>query len=322
MFIILIISILVSLLIGEVNFSLQEIINIFQNKSSIEYTILKNVRLPRILLAVSVGGSLSISGVILQGIYKNSLVEPYTLGISGGASLGVAIAIVFNMSNMIGIYALPISGFLGAIFTSFMVYVLSMKNSYSNMSKMLLIGVMISFMSSSILMLLMSISTTENLHSIMFWIMGSLGESDWTLVMNVFYASILGLIITYLFSNQLNAFRLGQAKAKHLGVNTAFTIKILFIISSILTGISVSIAGVIGFVGFVIPHVIRLIIGTDYRFLIPAAFLGGSVFLIISDTIARTIISPNELPVGVITGIIGGLLFIYMMSDKYKISRG
>ncbi len=313
-------SVLIALSIGEISFSLKDLIEVLSNKSGIEYTIITKIRLPRIILGIAVGGALSLSGVILQGVYRNPLVEPYTLGISGGASLGVAFTIVFNLNMVLGIYILPISGFIGAVITTFLVYILAVRKSYFNINRMLLIGVMISFMSSSVMMFLMSTTTSENLNSIIFWIMGSLDEPNILLIYFVLYVSIAGLIITYLFANPLNALRLGETKAKHLGLNTTFTIRALFVIASILTGISVSVVGVIGFVGLIIPHVLRMIIGSDYRHLLIASFLGGSIFLVISDVIARTIISPNELPIGVITGMIGGLVFIVIMSrSKFNI---
>jgi len=314
MFILLIIVSFIALSIGEINFTPAELITVFKNRSGIEYTIVNNIRLPRIILGIAVGGALSLSGVILQGVYRNPLVEPFTLGISGGASLGVALTIIFNLNLMIGIYMLPLSGFIGAVLTTFLVYMLAVRKNYYNINRMLLIGVMISFMSSSTMMFLMSTTTAENLHSIIFWIMGSLDEPNIILVKVVFYTSIAGLFISYLLANPLNALRLGESKAKHLGVNTTFTIRALFILASILTGISVSVAGVIGFVGLIIPHLIRMMIGSDYRLLLISSFLGGSIFILISDIIARTIIAPNELPIGVITGMIGGLVFIIVMS--------
>ncbi len=320
MFVLLIIVALLALSIGEINFTLAELIEIFKNKSGIEYTIINNIRLPRIILGIAVGGALSLSGVILQGVYRNPLVEPYTLGISGGASLGVAVTIIFNLNLIIGVYMLPLSGFIGAVITTFLVYVLAVRKNYYNINRMLLIGVMISFMSSSAMMFLMSITTTENLNSIIFWIMGSLDEPNTLLVKVVLYISLAGLVISYLLANPLNALRLGESKAKHLGVNTTFTIRALFILASVLTGISVSVAGVIGFVGLIIPHLLRLFIGSDHRLLLIASFLGGSIFILISDIIARTIIAPNELPIGVITGMIGGLVFIIVMSrSKMKV---
>ena len=303
-------SIIVSLSIGEINLSLPNLIHILSTKSGIEYTILSKVRLPRILLGLAVGGSLSLSGAILQGIYRNPLVEPYTMGISGGAALGVAIAITFGLNLHLGSYILPIFGFSGA-------FIMSSKRRKLNINKMLLIGVMISFIASSAIMFLMATTTSENLQSIIFWIMGSLDNPDLTLIKIALYASIIGLFVTYLFANPLNALHIGESKAKHLGINTQLSISILYIITSILTGISVAITGVIGFVGLVIPHIMRLIIGSDYRILLISSFLGGGIFIILCDLISRTIIAPNELPIGVITGLIGGVIFIIALS-KHK----
>ena len=307
------ISIVISLSSGEVKISWIQLPEIFSDKTSIEYTVLTKIRLPRLILAIAIGGGLSLSGAILQGIYRNPLVEPYTLGISGGAALGVAIAIVFGF-HAASFIILPISGFIGAMITLFLVYFLSVKKGGLSVNSMLLIGVMVSFVASSAMMFLMSITTTDNLQSIVFWVMGSLDESNMTLINIAFYSSVAGLGLTYFFAQPLNALRLGEMRAKHLGINTKVTVKLLFLVASLLTGIAVSVAGVIGFVGLVIPHLIRLVIGNDYRILIGSSFIGGAIFLILSDTIARTIISPNELPIGVITGFVGGLVFIVVLS--------
>ena len=309
----LVISVVISLSSGEVKISWLKLPEIFSDKTGIEYTVLLKIRLPRIILAIAVGGGLSLSGAILQGIYRNPLVEPYTLGISGGAALGVAVAIVFGF-HAASFIVLPISGFIGAMITLFLVYFLSIKKGGLSVNSMLLIGVMVSFVASSAMMFLMSITTTDNLQSIVFWVMGSLDESNMMLIKIAIYSSLAGLILTYFFAQPLNALRLGEMRAKHLGINTKVTVKLLFVVASLLTGIAVSVAGVIGFVGLVIPHLIRLIIGNDYRILIGSSFIGGAIFLILSDTIARTIISPNELPIGVITGFVGGLVFIVVLS--------
>ncbi|WP_167618466.1 FecCD family ABC transporter permease [Maribellus sediminis] len=318
----LLVSVAVALLSGEIDLKLVDLPTILARKSGVEYAVLTKIRLPRILLAVAVGGGLSLSGAILQGIYRNPLVEPYTLGISGGAALGVSIAIVFGL-NAFSFLVLPLFGFAGAIVTLFLVYFLSIKRDGLNINSMLLIGVMISFVSSSAMMFLMSTTTTDNVQNIVFWVMGSLDEPNEMLIKIALFSSLFGLILTYFFAQPLNALRLGQAKAKHLGINTALTVRILFFLASLLTGIAVSIAGVIGFVGLVIPHLIRLIIGNDYRVLLGGSFLGGAIFLVLSDTIARTIIAPNELPIGVITGLIGGVVFIVILSrsrSKFRLN--
>lgn len=309
----LLVSVVISLSSGEVKVSLTQLPEILTNKTGIEYMVLTKIRIPRLVLAIAVGGSLSLSGAILQGIYRNPLVEPYTLGISGGAALGVAIAIVFGL-NTVSFISLPLFGFAGALLTLFVVYFLSVKRGGLSINSMLLIGVMVSFVASSAMMFLMSITTTDNLQSIVFWVMGSLDESNNLLIKIAIYSSLAGLLLTYFFAQPLNALRLGEVKAKHLGINTNITIKLLFFVASLLTGIAVAVAGVIGFVGLVIPHLVRLVIGNDYRILIAGSFLGGSIFLILCDTIARTIISPNELPIGVITGFAGGLVFIVVLS--------
>jgi iron complex transport system permease protein len=318
----LIISIIISLSSGEVKISWLQLPEILSNKDSLEYTVLAKIRIPRLILAISVGGALSLSGAILQGIYRNPLVEPYTLGISGGAALGIAVAIVFGFQTF-SYLVLPVFGFGGAIVTLFLVYFLSIRKGGLSINSMLLIGVMVSFVASSAMMFLMSITTTDNIQRIVFWVMGSLEQTNVLLIRIAFYTAISGLILTYFFAQPLNALRLGEVKAKHLGINTNVTIKLLFFVASLLTGVAVSVAGVIGFVGLVIPHLVRLIIGNDYRIIIGSSFLGGAIFLILSDTLARTIISPNELPIGVITGFVGGLVFIVVLSrskSKFKLN--
>lgn len=313
--VVLITAILLSLTIGEIDISVFELPKyIGKQGESIVYSIMNKIRLPRILLGLAVGGALSLSGVILQGIYRNPLVEPYTLGISGGGALGVALVIVFGLHHAIGSFMLPLAGFIGALVTIVLVYSLSLRNGKIHIQSMLLIGVMISFIVSSAMMLLMALTTTENLHGIIFWIMGSLDEPDITLIHGALLVSLVGLVISYLFVQPLNALRLGETKARHLGINTEISIRILFILASLMTGMCVAVAGVIGFVGLIIPHLMRLMVGSDYRVLLLCSFLGGSAFLIFSDLIARTIISPNELPIGVITGIIGGTVFVVVLS--------
>ena len=313
--VLLVASVILSLSVGEMNLGFFDIFSILgKGHSSMEYTIITQIRLPRVLLGIAVGGALSLSGVLLQGVYRNPLVEPYTLGISGGASLGVAFAIVFGLHQSIGSFVLPLSGFSGAFLIIFLVYSISSRHGRINIQSMLLTGVMISFIASSSMMLLMAITSAENLHGIIFWIMGSLDEPDMSLIYVALVIAFASLAVSYLFVQPLNALRLGEEKAKHLGINTDTTIKLLFLMASMLAGVCVAVAGVIGFVGLIIPHLMRLLVGSDYRILLVSSFVSGSIFLVLSDVIARTIISPNELPIGVITGIAGGIVFLLMMS--------
>ena len=312
------VSIILSLTVGELKIPVSKLFSILNSQeNTLEYTILTKLRIPRAILGLSVGGALSLSGLILQGVYRNPLVEPYTLGISGGATIGITVVIIKNFSTRLNGLMLPIAGFTGALGTILMVYFLSIRKGKININSMLLIGVMVSFVSSSVMMLLMSLTTSDNLHGIIFWIMGSLEEPDSFLINIMFYTSVAALLLTYLFVQPLNALRLGEEKARNLGINTDLSIRILFVISSLLTGIAVSVAGVIGFVGLIIPHIIRYIIGPDYRILIFSSYIGGAAFMLLCDIIARNIIAPNELPIGVITGIAGGTIFIAALKKTH-----
>jgi len=292
------------------------VIAMTQGPNTIEHGILFTIRLPRILLGFAVGGSLSLAGVILQGMFRNPLVEPYTLGISGGAALGVALNIVVRISHHFGIFSLPVSGFSGAAVVSFLVYFLGVRKGTLKTDSFLLTGVMISFVSSAMMMLLMSFARSEDLHGIVLWMMGSLEEPDRFLLQSELIVAMLGLAASYLFVFDLNAFGLGEEEALHLGVNTERSKRMLFILAAVLTGFAVSVAGIIGFVGLVVPHFVRIFLGGDHRILLIGSFLSGAIFLILCDTLARTVIAPLELPVGVITGILGGTLFVYAITRR------
>ena len=315
--VILILVSLVSLCTGSAGIALKNIPHIlFYGKGSTDHSILVGIRLPRIILGLSIGGALSLAGTLLQGMFKNPLVEPYTLGISGGASLGVCINILFKFYSKIGIIAYPLSGFFGASLVIFLVYSLNNKTRNIQSNRMLLTGVMISYVASSLVMLLMAISKSDDLQNIVLWIMGSLDEPNTVLIKIALFGSLAGLVVSYFFCFDLNALLLGEDEAANLGVNTTRTKKFLFITASFLTGLSVSVAGIIMFAGLIVPHFMRMIAGPDHRILLISSFLAGAAFLVLCDVVARVIISPLELPVGVITGIIGGIVFIWALSRK------
>lgn len=308
---------ILALCTGSAGIELKTIPNILLNgKGTADYSILIGIRLPRIILGMSIGGALSLAGTLLQGMFRNPLVEPYTLGISGGASLGVCINILFKLYSVIGIIAYPLSGFLGASLVIFLVYSLNSGAQHIRSNRMLLTGVMISYVASSLVMLLMAISKSDDLHNIVLWIMGSLDEPNTVLIRITFFGSLAGLVVSYFFCFDLNAMMLGEEEAANLGVNTTRTKKILFITASFLTGLSVAVAGIIMFVGLIVPHFMRMMTGPDHRILLVSSFMAGAIFLTLCDIIARVIISPLELPVGVITGIIGGVMFIWALSRK------
>ena len=306
-----------SLCVGSSGIPLKRILwVIFKGKGSYEYSILFDIRMPRIILGFAAGGILSLSGVILQGMFRNPLVEPYTLGISGGAALGISLVIALKLTWILGALTLPFAGFLGAVLVLLFIYFFAVKKEIVNTQSLLLTGVMVSFVASSLIMLIMAVCRAEDLHGIIFWIMGSLEEPDWMLIKILLIVSILGLGVSYLFATHLNAFALGEDEAQHLGINVQLTKKLLFLLASLLVGCCVALVGIIGFVGLVIPHFVRIFFSNDHKFLLIGSFLTGASFLILSDTLARTVISSIELPVGVITGILGGSLFIYMLMKK------
>ncbi len=282
-------------------------------KSGIDRTILLDLRLPRVAIGFCVGGILSVAGAILQAMFKNPLVEPYTLGISGGAALGVVFGMFLGVSVF---FWLPFCGFLGALVVMFLVYLFSMKKGYVSLDKMLLIGVMISFISSSLVLFIEALVSPAKLSGIVYWMMGSLQWVSKTGLGVISVLSALVFFVSFMLSVYLNAMSLGEEDAKYLGVDVEKVKVAVFLIASLATGLSVSYVGIIGFVGLVVPHFFRITFSRDYRILLPLAFFGGGSFLIICDSVARSIVSPIELPVGVITGIIGGSAFIWVLSRR------
>ncbi|MCX8023153.1 MAG: iron ABC transporter permease [Syntrophorhabdaceae bacterium] len=311
-FLCLLFSFILALVTGSVSVSFETILSILKGDyTGLESTILLDVRIPRIILGLAVGGALSIAGVILQSMFRNPLVEPYTLGISGGAALGASLCVILKARGIVPDISMPVAGFIGAISVIIPLYLINIRSGFLKMEGLLLTGVMISFIASSLVMLLLAISRAEELHGIVFWIMGSLEETEWSLISIALFVSITCLFLSYLFANAMNAFVLGEEEAANLGIDVERTKKILFLLASILTGCSVAVSGIIGFVGLVVPHFVRLATGGDHRIMLILSYITGAAFLILSDTLARTVISPIELPVGVITGIAGGIIFIY-----------
>ena len=279
------------------------------------YNILLKIRMPRLILGMATEAPLSLAAPFSRGCSAIPWWSPIPWGISGGASLGVCLNILFKWHLILGIIAYPLSGFLGPL--------PSLPWSTSSASERawsrpipccsprddqlcLLLPVM----------LLMAVSKSDELQTIVFWIMGSLDETNLTLIKICCAGSVTGLVISLMFCLDLNALALGEEEALNLGINIERSKKVLFVTASILTGISVSVGGIIMFAGLIVPHFMRLTVGSDHRILLPGSFLAGAAFLTLCDVIARTVIAPLELPVGVITGIIGGVVFIYVLTRK------
>ncbi|PRX31104.1 iron complex transport system permease protein [Orenia metallireducens] len=314
LFILLILSIIVALSLGTVKIPI--ITGIKGGLTTIEQTIIYKIRLPRILLAALVGMALSTSGVVFQGIFKNVMADPYIIGVSSGASLGVSLAINFGLIYYWrGISSLALFAFLGGIITSFLVYSLAKTKGRIPTSTLLLSGIAVSFFLSSLVSLVM-ILDSGNLQKVFYWLMGSLANGSWQEVKMILPAIILGFLIVYFLADNLNILLLGEETAYYLGVEVERIKLLLLVAGSLLASMAVAVSGIIGFVGLVVPHVLRLILGPNHRILLPASALGGAILLIVTDTIARTILAPTELPVGIITALCGAPFFIYLLQKR------
>ncbi len=281
-------------------------------------SILLNVRLPRVLAVLLTGASLSVCGAAMQGLLKNPLADGSTLGVSTGASLGAAVAIVFGIT----VPSLPFAGtmltaILFAFFSLILVLTLAYRLDYSlSTATIILLGVIFSMFASSLLSLLITFSH-DKAKSVIFWTMGSLAGSSYLNVLVLLVALAVCGTVLFSLSRELNAFSLGEEHARHIGVNVRRTKLMILITVSVLIGVCVSIGGTIGFVGLVTPHMVRLLVGPNHRKLIPASLFGGASFLMLCDLAARTLLRPTELPLGVVTSLIGAVVFVII----YRSSR-
>lgn len=304
--IILLFAIAGSFFLGSVLISPQDIF-----KSQIFWQI----RLPRILLSALVGLLLAVSGVILQGVLRNPLADPYILGISAGGAVGAALSMVLGAQFVVlGMSSIPASAFIFSLFAVFMVYRLSQVAGKAAPETLILAGVALSAFCAAILSLIIIIS--GNLQSIYFWLLGSLSAASWGNVLTVLPYVLIGIGAAYFFSKELNALLLGEEMASTLGVNIEKTQLLLIGTASLMTAAAVSVSGLIGFVGLIIPHWIRLIIGPNHRNLIPVSALSGMLLMVVADTIARTVLAPMEIPIGIIMSLLGAPFFLYLLRRR------
>jgi len=301
-----------SMLSGAGDISLIELFKaLFSKTDDNTFIIINHIRLPRFILAVVSGAGLAASGCIFQGILRNPLADPFTLGISGGSAFGASLAFAFGLAAVCWIY-IPLAAFMGAMLAIFLVYALNIKKGFDSNS-MILSGVVASYIFSAAVMLIFAILSSDKLFSAFMWLMGNLSSFDERLLMPVTIIITAGIAVLCLFGNLINVITLGEQKSSSLGINTARTVKYIFLLSSLITASAVSCCGVIGFVGLMMPHITRKFVGNDHRILIPASAFAGAVFLPVCDTLSRTLLAPVEIPVGVITSIVGGLFFIILL---------
>jgi len=282
--------------------------------SETDRAIILSLRLPRAILAGLVGAGLSVSGATFQALLRNPLADPYILGVSSGAAVGAIIAILLGLSTFS--FGLPLISFLGALLTVLVVFYFGRQDGKIHPNTLLLAGVIIGSFLSALIMFFISVSQKEELHTIIFWLMGDFGFSNARAILIIFPYILLGFFLLYLRSRHLNLILSGEDNAVQLGVDVEKLKLVSYLSASLITAASVSVCGLIGFVGLIVPHAVRLIFGPDHRLLIPASALIGASFLIASDTVARTLLAPTELPVGVITAAFGGPFFIYLLRTR------
>lgn len=308
-----------SILLSKVPFINEKIK--FQEIIESHEIIIWNIRLPRIILAGFVGMGLSVVGAAFQGIFKNPMADPYVIGISSGAGLGATITIVLGLNtHFLGFGFTTIGSFAGAIITVLLVYKIAKTGTNLPTVTLLLAGIAVSQLWSSLMSILM-IFNKDKIEKIIFWVMGSVSTASWKQVVLVIPVVLVGCILLYTFSRDLNVMLMGDETAKTLGIETERVKKLLVILCSLIIGTVVSVSGLIGFVGLIIPHIIRMLIGPDHRVVVPFSALGGSIFLIICDTLSRTLVAPSEIPVGAVTALFGAPYFIYLLDKHKKVKR-
>ncbi len=283
--------------------------------------IIQNIRLPRIILGLIVGASLSVAGTSFQALLRNPLADPYVLGVSSGAALGAILSLIAEphlvLPPAFGALLTPLCAFLGAAVTITAVYLLGRRQGQIESNTLLLGGVITASFLSAVIVFLMSSVNSSNTRGMVFWLMGSLSTSFqksiyWFLAAGFFIATS----VIYSTANDLNILLAGEKEAMHLGVDVRHVRFVVYLAASLLTGLAVSVSGAVGYVGLIVPHVMRLMFGSDHRTLLPTSALGGAIAVVVADTLARIVVAPNELPVGAVTAVVGAPLFIYLLRRR------
>ncbi len=307
---------IIGLIVGSMEISFGDLLSVLfsSNSNQTISKIIFDIRLPRILLAIAVGGGLSVAGAVFQAILMNPLAEPYILGISSGGTFGAVLAMMLGISFIwISTFA-----FIGALCVMAVVFILGRRFGELEPNVLLLTGIMVgAFFSAAILLMMTMLG--DSIRSAIFWLIGNLALAKAETVYYILPVTIIISIFLSLNGQKYNVLSLGTENALHMGVNTAFIKNVSYILASIMIGAIVSVSGIVGFVGLLIPHVCRLIFGIDNRIVIPASFFVGASYLILADTLARSIIAPAELPVGAVTALVGSPIFIYLLRKRFNL---
>ncbi|MFP4228585.1 MAG: FecCD family ABC transporter permease, partial [Salinivenus sp.] len=278
--------------------------------------VLTDIRLPRVLLGVGVGGGLAVSGTIMQGLFRNPLADPSLIGVSSGAALAAVVTIVLGNSlfgawaDTLGPVLLPTAAFVGGVAATVLVYRLGTRNGQTSVATMLLAGIAINALAGAGTGLMTFIADDDQLRDLTFWTLGSLGGATWTQLAVVGPCLLGGMVAAPFLARPLNALLLGEGEAYHLGIDTERVKKLVVTLAALVVGAAVAVSGVIGFVGLVVPHLLRLAVGPDHRVLIPGSALLGGALLLGADILARTIVAPAELPIGIVTALVGAPFFL------------
>ncbi len=295
-----------AILLGKVRISLETVV------SQQQVAVLWNIRLPRVVLGGLVGAALAVSGALLQGIFRNPLADPGLIGVSSGAALGAVFTIISGVA-VFGIYTLPIAAFLAGAATTLFVYRLSRRHGRTDIAMLLLVGLALNALAGAMTGLLTYLADDAQLRSIVFWTLGGLGGALWETVLAAAPPILLALVLAPRLGFYLNLFALGEVEARHLGVNIEWVKRFAVLMAALATGAAVALTGPIGFIGLIVPHMVRLAIGPDHRLLIPACILGGATLLVLADLLARTLAAPAEIPVGLLTAFAGGPFFLALI---------
>ncbi len=287
------------------------------NWIDVEYTrqvesVVWSIRLPRTLMATFIGAGLAVAGASMQGLFRNPLADPGLIGVSTGASLGAILAIVLNAS-FFGLWSLPFAAFVGAVVTTTIVYAIARHEGRTEVVTLILSGVAINAILGAAIGMLMTIANDAQLRSITFWTLGSLGGSRWSQVGIVMVVTVIGTAICISRAEALNLLALGEREAKHLGIEIESLRIVLVVAAAMMVGGGVAFSGAIGFVGLVVPHLIRLLIGPDHRRLLPLATIAGATLLLYADLVSRMIAQPQEIPIGVTMSLVGGPFFLWLL---------
>ncbi len=302
--------VLIAMFVGAVAFTPSDVMNALFGQSGLARVILFELRLPRILLALFVGAALAMAGACFQALLRNALADPYVLGISSGAALGVMLSLVWmpRLSS-----AQPVMGLFGALGTTAVVYLLGFRRGRLLSHSLLLAGVISASFLSAVIVFMMTAMNSRDLRSITYWLMGDLSYFTGVPIGLVIAAVIAGGVLAWLQAPSLNAMLMGEHEAQALGVDVGRVKLLTYLAASALTAVAVAAAGSIGFIGLLVPHLVRLVFGNDYRILLPTSALAGAAVLVLADTLARSVAAPTELPVGAVTAVAGAPLFIYLL---------